>query len=71
LLGMLLSLISVGLMVVIVITTIAAGEGHSHSGLSAVSFRRVAAYLLVPLIVSTVAAVCAWGVTVVVTGSIY
>jgi hypothetical protein len=72
-LGVLLSLISVGMVVVFALTVFAANEGHSESGLSAGNFRGVAAYLLVlvPLTVSAVASSLAWGITAGITGSIY
>lgn len=70
-LGLLLSLIVLGLVVVFALTISAAAESHPERGINAVTFRRAAAYLLVPLLVFAVVSVLAWGVTVVITGSIY
>ena len=71
LLGILLSLVSLGLVTVFVLAILAALEGISQSGVGTANFRRVAAYLLVPLIVSAVASFLAWGITAAVTGSLY
>ena len=71
LLGLLMCLVALGLAVALVLTVFAAGQGHSENGLSVPNVRRVAAYLLAPLIVSAVASFIAWGLTAGVTGSIY
>jgi len=71
LLGLLMCLVALGLVVALVLTVFAAGQGHSENGLSVANVRRVAAYLLAPLIVSAGASFIAWGVTAGVTGSIY
>jgi len=70
LLGLLISLLTIGVSVVLVLTVFAAGEGGSEWNDE--RFRRTAAYLLAPLIVSAVASVLAWAVVlVVIPGGIY
>jgi hypothetical protein len=69
-LGILISLVSLGLLVVVVLMVFASGEGQPEW--SDERFHRVATYLLVPLIVSAVGSVIAWGmVLVVIPGGIY
>ncbi len=70
-LGLLLSLVVFGLVVVFALSISAAAESQPKSGLSAATFRRAAAFLLVPLLVFAVVSVITWGVTVVITGSIF
>ncbi len=71
LLGLLMCLVSLGLVIALLLTVFAAGQGYSENGLSVANVRRVAAYLLAPPIVSAVASFIAWGLTAGVTGSIY
>jgi len=71
LLGLLMCLVALGLVVALVLTVSAAGEDHSENGLSVANARRVAAYLLAPLIVSAFASFIAWALAAGVTGSIY
>lgn len=70
-LGLLLSLVLVGLVIVFAFTISAAAERRPQSGLNTATFRRAAAYLLVPLLVFAFVSVVAWGVTLVITGSLY
>jgi hypothetical protein len=71
LLGLLMCLVALILVVGLVLTIWAAREGHSERGLNVAKARRVAAYLLPLLLVSSVASFIAWAVTAGITGSIY
>jgi hypothetical protein len=70
-LGLLMSVVAFGLVAVLGLSVRAAARAQVDRGLSVANFCRVAAKLLLPLIACTAASVGAWGVAVVVTGSIF